>query len=698
MRKLLVVVSFFFLAAPTPRADDWCGFHGLEKEGRCDSATIPSTWSSSHNIAWKTAIPGRGHSSPIVSGDAVYVTTAYENVHVSAVTSAWHYSVFGLSLMFAITGINFVVQKFGVGARGAVSVGQYVRLFVFTQFFIGIMVVSLFGRRLLNPGDAIARQWLVSVVMVLSCFAVSSLLVPLRSRQQLTVALLSCAFAVLVFVTLKHRELGFDLSSLKGLSFLVAAVSPLVLGLGLCMAYFVSRGRHSTVMESGNGTGADHREVWYLILTGITGGLAALLPFFLLLFRAADYRMPDSYVWDTRVGPDLSWRWIAIYVTLVTCTTAAGFWRLVRVQGGAARKLPWQQAFFLAAPSLGLVYFVGTGVAEGPKESVRAVVCLDPDNGEIRWTCEGLTAPPRAESRIVTHASATPVTDGERIYAYFGEDGLMCVNPEGDLLWKMTEPIFQGKFGVGDSPVVKDDVLVIVSDMKEPDELPSSIITFRGVSGKRLWSKSRKPHEVDAAYSTPLIRSLNGKQVVFVHGWYDIKGYDLETGQELWSYPVIHEGKHLVASMVSDGDRLFVIGAREIRALAFSKLGAGSDPLVWSTPLRGEKCSTPVVVDGLLFLVTETGTACCLDAVTGELLWKERLKGRYFSSVVAAGDKVFFTNQVGVTTVVAIDREFRLLAVNTLGESVYASLVPTQGRLFARGTKHLYCIREDKEL
>ncbi|HEC03463.1 MAG TPA: hypothetical protein ENI81_07995, partial [Phycisphaerales bacterium] len=328
-----------------------------------------------------------------------------------------------------------------------------------------------------------------------------------------------------------------------------------------------------------------------------------------------------------------------------------------------------------------------------PNQFTRALVCLDGENGAILWVCEGLTGSAKGRSRTVTHASATPATDGKRVFAYFGQDGLMCANIEGKLLWKKTEPMFSGQYGVGTSPVVKDNILVIVRDVRESEPLPSSIIAFDCATGKRIWERERKSHEEYAAYGTPLVRSLNGQQAVIVHGWHDIKAYRLETGEELWSYPVTHEGKHLVASLTCDDDRLYVTGTNRVRALDLSKLGTGDDPLVWSSPIAGEKSSTPVVVDGLMFLATESGMAFCLDSQTGEVLWKERLRGRYYSSVVAMADFVLFTNESGQTTVVAADREFRKLATNTLDESVYASFAPAGGRLFARTTKYLYCLQ-----
>ena len=152
-----------------------------------------------------------------------------------------------------------------------------------------------------------------------------------------------------------------------------------------------------------------------------------------------------------------------------------------------------------------------------------------------------------------------------------------------------------------------------------------------------------------------------------------------------------------MASLVCDTERLYVIGAREIRSLDLSKLETTDNPLVWSRTLRGEKSSTPIVVNGLMFLVTESGIALCLDDETGTIQWEKRLGGRYYSSVVAMANKVFFTSESGKTTIVLADRGFRILADNTLDEPVYASLVPTMNQLLVRTDRYLSCIQEGRQ-
>jgi outer membrane protein assembly factor BamB len=604
------------------------------------------------------------------------------------------YAIPFLALVCAISGIGFSMQSLEARESGREKFWQQAKVFLFAQLLTAVIVISLFGRHLLNPDDDAVRHWLISIMLMLSCLMLSSLFVPLRSRQHLAAGLVAFAFAVLVLTTLQHRGSAPGSESLKGLVVMVASFLPLAVGLVLSVAHFVSRRRQAAAVHGQDDARPSLPVMWHFMLTGGFGLVSVLMLFGLLLFRAAGYQMPDSYIWRNRVRPEINWWCVGLFLTLVLIAIAGWYWKLIRRR--ATNKLPLQRILLGAASILGIVFFIRSSSLEKPKESVRAVVSINRDDGRVLWTCEGLVGRNRTQSRTVTHASPTPATDGERIYGYFGEDGLMCVSPAGKLLWKRTEPLFRCTNGAGTSPVVKDNVLVIVSDVKESKDLPSCITAFDCASGAPLWKKERKSHKAYAAYDTPLIREMNGRQVVIVHGWHDIKGYDLKTGQELWSYPMSHEGLHLVASPVSDAERLYVTGAKRIMALDLSKLGTGGDPLLWSQPIAGEKSSTPVVIDGLIFLVTESGQAFCLDARTGKIAWQERLKGRYFSSVVAMAGKVSFTNESGQTTIAAVERQFRQLAANTLNESIYASFAPAESQLFVRTTSHLYCLQEPR--
>jgi len=674
-------------------ADDWQGFHGLEKEGRCDSATTPLNWSPSNNIAWKTAIPGRGHSSPILSGDRVYLTTAYKSSRFFPVQTFWNYAIFALTLLLTITGISLASENVKTTHTRTEALRQHAKAFLFAALLGGVITVTLFGRALLDLDYRLTRAWLGSIMIVFCCLTLGLLFVSLKSRRLLSTGILSLIFTVPAFIALEHKGLSWGFGSLESLIVTAASVSPLIFGLALLATYFLSRKLQPPMIQGPDDPGKTRPAAWPLMITGAIGLIFALAPFFLLIFRAAGFQFSDSSIWRNRIRPDVSWWCIGIYVALALIAIAGTCRKSAR--SNMTKKLPLQTVFFAAALTLGSAFFVYVNFVERPKEFVRAVLCLNRDNGRILWTCEGLVGQKRGRNKATTYATPTPVTDGERIYGYFGEDGLMCVSPEGKIIWKKTELMFRGSFGAGTSPVLKDNALIVFSDVAESKKMRSSITAYDCTTGRPLWSKERKSHEKYAAYSTPIIKSIGGKQVVIAHGWHDVKGYHLETGQELWSYPFSHEGRHLVAGVASDAARLYVMGVEQVIALDISKLETDNNPLLWSAPIDAEKSSTPVVIDGLLFLVTETGMAFCLEAQTGKVLWEQRLRGRYFSSVLATGNQVLFTNESGQTTIVAIDREFRQLAKNSLGESIYASLAPAGNQLFVRTVKHLYCIQQD---
>jgi len=690
-----IVSAMVVLAAlPVVSTDDWRGFRGMEKEGRCDSVVGPLTWSPSYNVAWKTVIPGRGHSSPIVSENAVYVATAYERDASSVVQNVLNYVLSLLTLVITTAGVRVSLSGLSSRPRKLEQAWQHLRFFLFIQLLGAVTIIVLWGRHLFNPDDDTIRLWLISLAMVLSCLVLASLFVPLCVRQHLLTGLFALA-ATGVSVWILRRKAGvFPGTGTTGLVLTALVILPALFGLVLSVAHLVSRRRLSETQNSKDV--APERLVRRpFVVTGSVALVAALAPFLLVLFRAADYQIPDSYILDTRVKPDLGWGWAGAYLVLLLLGMAGGRAKFVRDRMAARFSL--QPMFLATALILATLFLMRAGSGVRPQESVRAILCVDAKTGDIRWTCEGLVGRKRAESQMVTGASPTLVTEDERIYGYFGEDGLLCVSTTGQLLWKKAEPVFRGQFGVGTSPVVKDKILIVVSDTRESAKFPAFIAACDGISGQCLWKKERKCHTVDAAYGTPLLRSLGGRPVVLVQGWYDVKGYDLATGQELWSYPLAHEAKHLVASLVSTKDRLYVTGAKQTVALDLSKVGSGGDPTLWSTPIAGEKSATPVLANGLLFLVTEVGVAFCLDAQTGEVLWKKRLGGRYFSSVLALGDRVLFTSEAGQTTIVAADKEFQLLAKNSLGEPIYASFVPMGNRLLVRTTKHIYCLAEEEQ-
>jgi len=277
---------------------EWRGFRGVDKNGRHDSTGGPLEWSFSNNVAWKTAIPGRGHSSPIVSGDAVYLTTTYEADHLAY--RFWDRAIAAMAVLVAVTGVIFAMRNLMPGQRHTRRMLQNVRLFLFTQILVVAVIIALLGPGILDFGSSALRPWLGSVVLMLCCLVLGSMVVPLKSRRQLAAGLLSLAFAGVVLLALRRKGLALGLDSMRGLMTAMVMASPAVFGFALLAAHLLSRRRQSAIVA--NATNVERLDsISRPFAAGCAGLVAGVAPFVLLVYRAAEYRMPDSYIWGNRV-------------------------------------------------------------------------------------------------------------------------------------------------------------------------------------------------------------------------------------------------------------------------------------------------------------------------------------------------------------------------------------------------------------
>jgi hypothetical protein len=358
----------------------------------------------------------------------------------------------------------------------------------------------------------------------------------------------------------------------------------------------------------------------------------------------------------------------------------------------------WASFPTLLALLVASLFFADAAHLRRQKELVRALISFDLATGKVRWVCEGLHGRQRPLTRMNTPATSTPATDGERIVVGFDSAGMMCASREGQLLWVNRDVATAPKYGGVTSPVLRDGMVVLVSDVEESTaggaRLGSWIAALDVATGQMRWRQARQGHKAFASYATPVIVAGAGSDIVWVRGWHDVQGYDLKSGKVVCRHPLELKAHHLVASPVSDGQRLLLVGASGHECLDLAKLLAGERPVLWSRKARGEISATPVIADDRAYLVYEDGVAACLDMKTGELVWEHRLGGRFFSSVLASGGQIYFCNEAGKTFSVARDQKFRLLGEGDLGERIYASLAPAGKRVLVRTARHLYCLGE----
>jgi len=295
-------------------------------------------------------------------------------------------------------------------------------------------------------------------------------------------------------------------------------------------------------------------------------------------------------------------------------------------------------------------------------------------------------------------ASNSPVTDGERIYAFFGSRGLYCLDLKGEVIWQkdLGRMHTLHAHGEGSSPVLYGDTLIICWDQ----EADSFIYAFDKRTGKTLWKVAR---DEKTSWSTPLIVEHEGKPQVIVSATKRVRGYDLATGAQLWecagltdnvvSSPVYYRG------IVVAGNSYYSQAMLAIRLPGAKGDLTGTDHVVWKLNRLTPYVSSPLLYDDTLYFLRHNQNILSrLDPITGkprgEPIRLEGINDFIFSSPVGAGGRIYITGRDGSTVVLRHDKENAPLAINHLEDSFSASAAAADRELYLRGEHFLYCIAE----
>jgi len=764
----LILLSVIGLLCPRVVADEWNGWRGLGSEGRSQCSEGPSYWSPDKNILWKTPIPGEGHSSPIVSQDAVYLTTAYQAKQDIILKSLTNYAQLGGILLLAGLAIYFIVhccQNLRDNPTGGLR--RLGSLTALAFIVAALCAFVLFAEQCFNFERCSIRSWIATSIFVSICLVLCAFYTSSQSRLRLGLGISLLFFAAFVAVGFPAKDHALRHGFLGGSAKVMYATIglPGLIGLGLLSLYLSgSRGigeehqgsktprprswlrsilkwgtiicaglmllmlaqflfRQFTYRPESLTGGASYYEPairWWIIavLAGMfalfviirlkagnsflanLGVIIGALPFCLISILALSEHIIArsaylSYMLGTpKLEPILGWWFVGIF--MIACFAMSGFWVIAEMRRHGTQECKLPPGFRIVAVFMAVLYFTSANYLTKSSEFVRAVVCIDRTSGTIKWICEGLPGPKGQLYPENSAATPTPVTDGKRIYAYFGTAGLLCTNLSGETIWTCRELPYETVYGVAISPVLCDDKIIILSD----SNTGTYIAALSCKTGDLLWKTDRRK-KIDPNGSgnsrTPFVKEIGGRKIIVVAGHEDISGYDPLTDQELWSYHVESYTQDLVASTVSDHERLYLSGKYEVLALEIDRLGNRNLPVSWREKISGKSgpnVSSPVVKNGLLFMISDSGIAHCLDAESGKRLWRKKLKGQYFSSLVAIGDQIYFCNTRGLTTIVACDKTYRIIAENNLREQTYTSFAIVDGKMFIRTKNHLYCVHE----
>lgn len=341
----------------------------------------------------------------------------------------------------------------------------------------------------------------------------------------------------------------------------------------------------------------------------------------------------------------------------------------------------------------------GFGRGEKPAEVHEfSVLCLDRKTGKTFWQKTAKEEIPH-EGHHQDHgfASASPVTDGKVLLAYFGSRGMYCYDMDGTLMWSKDfgDMITRNGFGEGASPALHGNTVIVNWD----DETEGDFIAaLDKQTGRELWKHARNE---PTGWSTPFIVEHGGKTQVIVSGTSRIRGYELESGRELWSCAGL--GSNPIPTPVAGGETVYVMsGHREPKLLAVSLGRTGdltdTDAVRWSYNKGTSYVPSPVLIgDSLYFIQGNTGKLSCFDARTGQPRFEaEQLEGIFgtYASLVAAKDRIYVLGREGKCVVLKPGTKVEILASNKLDDRTDASIALVGRELFIRGHQNLYCIAE----
>ena len=338
--------------------------------------------------------------------------------------------------------------------------------------------------------------------------------------------------------------------------------------------------------------------------------------------------------------------------------------------------------------------FLTTAVPTGEGSARKFVVmAIHRVTGAVLWQQTAATATPHEgyHSRYGSYASYAPISDGKLLWALFGSYGLYCYDLDGQLKWKKELPRMRMKmsFGEGGSPALAGDKLIISLDQ----ESGSFIAAFDKTTGQELWRKDRVEL---SSWSTPLVHG----QHVIVSATGKVRAYDLATGDVVWECSGL--GANVIPAPVIANDLVIVMsGFRNPNLLAI-RLGrkgdlTGTDAVVWTNQRGNSYTPSPVLHEGRLYFVTDSGMVSCVNAATGEAYYRQQRLPKAYNfkaSPVAADGRLYLATEEGDVVVLKLGETYEVLATNTLsGQSFIASPIITGGALYLRSQEALFCLR-----
>ena len=341
------------------------------------------------------------------------------------------------------------------------------------------------------------------------------------------------------------------------------------------------------------------------------------------------------------------------------------------------------------------------------------VIAVDAKAGAILWDKQVFEQQPRRKESKNSYATPTPTTDGRRIYAVFGDGSIVALTTNGDLAWTNREVPFYSRHGLGASPILYDNLLIMSYDGSMPVtaagnypqvtdtertgwQIPwdkSFLAALDTKTGRRVWTGRRGLSRI--AHVTSFIARVDGKDQLISGAGDRLQGFNPKTGELIWS--IYAQGEGVTPSPVLGEGMVFASSGFEKTTLRGVKLGRAQGDvtethIAWEQKKGVPTQPSPLYVKPYLYAISDGGIATCFEPKNGEIVWQERVGGNFCASPLFGDGRIYFLSDAGETTIVEPGREFKIIARNPLGEKCQASMAVSNKRLFIRSEKNLFCI------
>jgi outer membrane protein assembly factor BamB len=345
-----------------------------------------------------------------------------------------------------------------------------------------------------------------------------------------------------------------------------------------------------------------------------------------------------------------------------------------------------------SAVSWGDKIFLTSATANG---MTRLVLCLNAGNGKVVWKKAIDVKTPEQAHKMNSWATPSCATDGERVVAFFGRGGLHCFDIDGKQLWSRTDlGSFPGRWGTAASPLILDGKVIQNCDA----EGESYLLAVDKKTGQTIWNTPRKPTP-KGGWSTPILIDTGKRTELVLNGEFGVQAYDPKTGKDYWfckafngrGSPVPFFANKMVYVVNGKPGDLYVVkpgGEGDVTSthMAFHAKRVG-----------GRDLPSPVVVGNYLFVVSLSGIATTYNALNGEIFYSERLEGKFSASPMVANGLAYLVSESGETVVVRPGKKLDVVSRNKVSagaqEIFRATISPINGRLFLRSNKALYCVK-----